>query len=399
MCKVSFCTLVAFVFVLAAGGQAESQVNTYSQHHQTDPAVAMNDNGDHVVVWRSHVADGRGGGVYGRCFNGDGVAQGDEFKINTSDVGVGNWTPDVAVASSGSFVVAWVAAADGDTDLVARLFDADGLATSEELPVAVSPEAAASKPSIAMNSSGAFVVVWTNWYGDAYIGRSYAAGRVYDANGTAVSDEIEISDRPQQCWPDVAMDESGRFVVTWIRMGDTYNRPYGEYIMIRQFEADGAPSGREVPLTDDLNSRWYGPSVAASQNDGFLVTWAVGPFPYDIVAQPFDSAAVPITPPYLVNTTMAGNQGHPCIASNGAEDYLIVWDCHNADGTGCCVKGQFCTGDGEVCGDELVLNSHGAGRHWYPDAAMAADGRYVVAWISENLDGSGYGIFAEVGMK
>jgi len=399
MFRARFRAAVVIAVVLAAGGQAEFQVNTYTQHHQTDPAVAMNDNGDFVVVWRSHIADGREGGVYGRCFSGDGNARGEEFKISLSDVEVDGWGPAVAITPSGSFAVAWVAASDGDSDLVARLFEADGSASTEELPVAVSPDAAASMPSMAMNSSGAFVIVWTNWYGDAYIGRSYAAGRAYDANGVPVSEEFEISDRPQQCWPDVAMEESGRFVVTWIRMGDTYNRPYGEYIMIRQFEADGTPSSREVPLTDDLNSRWYGPSVAASQTGGFLVTWAVGPFPYDICAQPFDSAAVPITPPYLVNTTMRGNQGHPTIACNGSDDYLIVWDCHNSDGTGSSVRGQFCTRDGEIVGDEMVFGSQGTGRHWYPDAALVADGRYVVVWISENLDGAGYGIFAEVGAQ
>ena len=132
---------------------------------------------------------------------------------------------------------------------------------------------------------------------------------------------------------------------------------------------------------------------------GFIVAWAIGPFPYDICAQPFDSAAVPITPPYMVNTTMKGNQGHPSIASNGGEDYLIVWDCHNVSGTGCSVRAQFCSRDGEICGDEVALNSKDTGRHWYPDAALAADGRYVVVWISENVDGSGYGIFAEVGTK
>lgn len=399
MFKVRFCAAVIVALVLAVGGQAEFQVNSYTQHHQTDPAVAMNDNGDFVIVWRSHAADGREGGVYGRCFSEDGTAQSEEFKINVSDVDVDNWGPAVAMTPSGRFVVAWVAASNGDSDLVARMFDADGSPSTEELPVAVSPDAAASMPSITTNASGVFVVVWTNWYGDDYIGRSYAAGRVYDANGLPMSDEIAISDWPQQCWPDVAMDESGRFIVTWIRMGDTYNRPYGEFIMIRQFEADGTASGREVPLTGDLNSRWYGPSVAVSRTGGFQVVWAVGPFPYDICTQPFDSAAVPITPPYIVNTTMRGNQGHPTIASNGDEDYLIVWDCHNADGTGCGVRGQFCTREGEIDGDEMAFGSYDTGRHWYPDTALAADGRYVVTWISEDLDGSGYGIFAEVGAR
>lgn len=399
MLRGRFCAVVVVALALAAGARAEMQVNTYTGHHQTHPAVAMNDNGDFIAVWRSHVADGRGGGVYGCCFDADGTARGEEFKVNISDVDVGSWTPAVAISSSGSFVVAWTVAQGDDSDLVARMFDANGVATTEELPVAVSPYAAASTPSITMNSSGTFVVVWTNWSGDTYIGQSYAAGRVYDANGAPLSDEFGISEQTQQMWPDVAMDESGRFIVTWIRMGDTYNRPYGEYIMIRQFEADGTPAAREVPLTDDLNSRWYGPSVAAGKSGGFVVTWAIGPFPYDICAQPFDAMGTPVTPPYLVNTSIEGNQGHPCIATNGDQDYLVVWDCHGEAGAGCCVRGQFCTCDGEVQGDEMVLNVNTSGRHWYPDVAMAADGRYVVVWISDNADGSGYDIFAELGQK
>lgn len=399
MLRVRLCAAAVMALALAAGGRAEMQVNTYTQHHQTHPAVAMNNDGNFVIVWRSHVADGRGGGVYGCCFDADGTPLTEEFKVNVAEVDVGAWTPAVAIDPKGNFVVAWVVGNGDDSDLVARMFAADGEATTEELPVAVSPLAAASTPRIAMNSSGAFAMVWTNWYGDAHIGQSYAVGRVYDANGVAISDKFGVSEKTQQMWPDVAMDDSGRFVVTWIRMGDTYNRPYGEYIMIRQFEADGTPVAREVPLTCDLNSRWYGPAVAASTSGGFVVTWAVGPFPYDICAQPFDSLGTPITPPFMVNTLVEGNQGHPHIATNGEQDYLVVWDCHNVAGASCCVRAQFCSADGEIEGDELLLNPEVSGRHWYPDVAMAADGHYVVVWISEDGDGSGYGIFAEVGLK
>ena len=399
MFRVRFCAAVIVALAGAVSGQAEMQVNAYTEHHQIQPAVAMDDDGNFVVVWRSHVADGRGGGVYGRCFDAEGTALSEEFKVNISDVDVGSWRPAVAMGPSGGFAVVWTAANGEDTDLLARMFDIDGVALTDELAVAVSADAAASTPCIAMNSSGAFVIVWTNWYGDIYTGRSFAAGRVYDGDGMPLTDEFAISERTQQVWPDVAMDDSGHFVVTWIRMGDTFNRPYGEYIMIRQFEPDGTPTAREVPLTDDLNSRWYGPAVAANRAGGFLVTWAIGPFPYDICAQPFDSAGVPVTPPYVVNTSVEGNQGHPCIASNGDDEYLIVWDCHGDASGGCRVRGQFCTCDGDIDGDEMVLNTSASGRHWYPDVAMAGDGRYVVVWISEGLDGSGYGIFAELGQK
>jgi hypothetical protein len=397
MHRWKFCAAVGIALTLTVGVFAQVQVNGYSPHHQTHPAVAMNDDGDFVVVWRSHVADGRGGGVFGRRFDADGTALGDEFKVNLSDVDVDNWTPAVAIAPSGEFIIAWVAAREGDCDVVARRFDAQGAPLTEELAVADSADVVESNPKIAMNSTGAFVITWTNWYGDSYTGRSYVAARVYDSDGSPLTESFEVSDRPQQKWPDVAMDEAGRFVVAWIRMGDTYNRPYGEYIMIRQFDADGTPLGPEIPLTDDLNSRWYGPSVATGRDGGFVVTWAIGPFPYDICAQPFDSDAAPVTPPYIVNTCMEGNQGRPCIASNGDDDFLIVWDNHGQGGSDCCVCGQFCTGAGALVECELALRAEGACRNWYPDAAVAADGRYVVVWIAETPDSGGYDVFAQTG--
>ncbi|HPC93372.1 MAG TPA: hypothetical protein PLU87_00395 [Sedimentisphaerales bacterium] len=397
MYRRRICASIGTVLALAAGAFAQIQVNGYGLQHQTHPAVAMNDNGQFVVVWRSHASDGRGGGVFGRRFGADGDALDDEFRINLSEVDVDNWTPAVAMAPSGEFVVAWVAAREGDRNVVLRRFDAEGEALTEEVAVADAADVAESDPQIAMNSAGTFVVVWTNWYGDSYTGRSYATVRLYGPDGLPLVEPFRVSDEPQQKWPDVAIDEAGRFVVTWIRMGDTYNRPYGEYIRIRRFDADGTPLGPEKSLTDDLNSRWYGPAVATGRDGGFVVTWAIGPFPYDICAQPFDADAEPVTPPYLVNTCVEGNQGRPCVVSDGSDRFLILWDCHDPSGNGCTIRSQLCTGAGELVNGESTLKVEDASRNWYPDAAMAADGRYVVVWIAETADGEGYDVFAQVG--
>jgi hypothetical protein len=45
------------------------------------------------------------------------------------------------------------------------------------------------------------------------------------------------------------------------------------------------------------------------------------------------------------------------------------------------------------------MNTCVQGRQWYPDVALGAGGRYVVVWISESQDGSGYGVFGEVGTR
>lgn len=392
------CAVVGMIVLAAAvGGRAEFQVNTYVQHNQIGAAVAMNDVGNFVVVWRSHIADGRGGGVFGRCFAADGTPVGDEFRVNMSTVDVGGWRPAVAMDPSGGFVVVWIAARAGGTYAVARMFDAQGTALTDELSVSNAPNAVESTPSVAMGPDGMFVVAWNSWYDHGLLGKSYVSGRIFEPHGFAVTDVFLVDDATQANWPDVAMDGSGGFVITWIRMGDTYNRPYGEYIMYRRYRSDGMAAGPAVQVTGDLNSRWYGPSVASAPDGGFVLTWAVGPFPYDICAQSFDSMGVPIAEPYLVNAGGLGNQGRPRVASAGGREYLIVWDSNVLDGTGCCVRCRLCTVDGEFIGDELTVTAEGQGLRWYPDAAMAADGRYVVVWVSEGQDGSGYDIFAKLG--
>jgi hypothetical protein len=396
MFRRKFCALLVLVWISAGPSQAEFQVNTYTPHSQTHPAVAINEAGDFVVAWRSVSNDGRGGGVYARCFTADGAPMGPEFKANVSQVDVDNWTPAVAISPGGDFVVLWAAVTDGHCDLLGRLFDLQGQAVTDEFRInEPSPKAGQSMPCIAMDSTGRFVAAWTRWSDGCYAGKSHVVGRVFQSDGTPAGGEFVVSDNTNADWPDISMDESGRFVVAWIRMGDTYNRPYGEYIMFRRYDADGTPAGQAVQITADLNCRWYGPSVAMDGSGAFAVTWAMGPFPCDIVAQHFDSDGVAVTEPYMVNTHRDCNQGHPRIAGDGQGEYLIVWDSLDQDGSCSGVYGQRCTQSGDVIGGEFQINTFVQDRQWYADVATAGD-KYVVVWTSQNQDGSDYGIFGEL---
>jgi hypothetical protein len=395
------CALIAALVVMGvAAGGAEFQVNNYTANDQTHPAVAMNSAGDFVVAWRSDPTDGRGGGVYARCYDEAGTPLGLEFQVNESPADLDSWTPAVAIAPSGSFVIAWVASRDNDSDVVARLFDSQGQALTEEFQVDDSLiRAAQSMPSIAMDSQGNFVIVWTVWSGTYYSGKSEVAGRLYYADGTPSTDGFLIAEASNADSPEVSMDDSGRFVVAWIRMGDTHNRPYGEYIMYRRYEAGGAPACDAVQITGDLNSRWYGPSVALDGSGEFVIAWAIGPFPYDIVAQNFAWDGRKTTEPYMVNTCRQGNQGHPRVATDGQGQYLFVWDTEKQDANCTDVCGQRCTYAGAFEGPECLMNACTQGRQWYPDVAVGVAGKYVVVWTSEGEDGSGYGIVAQLGTE
>jgi hypothetical protein len=95
----------------ALGG--EFQANTYTTDSQTEPAVAVDANGDFAVVWESSGSSGSdssASSVQGQRYDSAGTALGEEFQVNTytTDRQGGFFVgPAVAAVEDGSFVVAW----------------------------------------------------------------------------------------------------------------------------------------------------------------------------------------------------------------------------------------------------------------------------------------------------
>lgn len=218
------------------------QINSYTNGNQEGSAVGIDSAGNFVVVWRSWTNDGRGGGIFGQRFNAEGNKLGTEFKISTSTIAMGSYDfPSVAMHSSGSFVVAWAMMSNGK-DVAVRLYDANGNPLTNELTGISYIDLDRTDPSIAMNSSGGFVVVYRGVIGIDHDVVSHILGQRYNASGVPQGDELFISQAYHSRKPDVAMDDSGDFVVTWYREGDSNNPPYGKYINYRRYNVDGTPN-------------------------------------------------------------------------------------------------------------------------------------------------------------
>ncbi len=85
---------------------AELSVGTFEKGVQRDSKVAVDANGNYVVVWTSPTQDQSGDGIYARRYNAAGVAIGNEFLINQTTTG-GQSLPSIAMNASGRFVVVW----------------------------------------------------------------------------------------------------------------------------------------------------------------------------------------------------------------------------------------------------------------------------------------------------
>ena len=82
----------------------EFRVNSTTADSQTTASMAMDADGDFVVAWQSNLQDGSGNGIFAQRYNAAGVAQGVEFRVNTTTANF-QVSPDIAMDADGDFVV------------------------------------------------------------------------------------------------------------------------------------------------------------------------------------------------------------------------------------------------------------------------------------------------------
>ncbi len=87
---------------------------------QYDPSIAMDDNGNFVIVWE----DWRNGNgdIYYQRYNSSGEAEGVSTKVNDEVSMASQWfhssiSPSVAMDSSGNFIIVWEDGRNGKSDI------------------------------------------------------------------------------------------------------------------------------------------------------------------------------------------------------------------------------------------------------------------------------------------
>ena len=140
---------------------SEFAVNTTTAGDQWTDSVAMDAAGNFVVTFSS--ADGNGTGVWMRRYNAAGTALGGEVRVNTATTSDQDWS-SLAMAPDGDYVVAWRSVGqDGSLGgIYAQRYDAAGVAQGSEFRVNTTTANDQQHPAVAMDVNGNFMVVWAS---------------------------------------------------------------------------------------------------------------------------------------------------------------------------------------------------------------------------------------------
>jgi len=376
---------------LALGG--ERRVNTYTTNEQVYAAIAMDAAGDYVVVWESRF---QGGGIsnniYAQRYSASGAPQGSEFAVNANTM-QGQFLPIVAMDADGDFVVVWSGGAG--SGLTGKRFSAAGVPQGSVFPVNTSPGSLVDA-EIAMDDVGNFVVVWEQENGlDGNLSGIFA--QRFNAAGVPQGTEFRVNTytTSNQRTPSVAMDADGDFVVAW----ESFKGGFTSFeVCAQRFNSAGVPQGGEFTANTYTLSEQKNPSVAMDPDGNFVIAWdSLGQDNNSaaVIARQYDSSGTAQGGEILVNSYTTGVQWEPSAAMDSDGNFVVIWSGDQEDGSGMGVFGQAFSSAGFRQGGEFRANTFTSSEQTRCAVAMDADGSFSVVWDSVDQDGSQFGVYSQ----
>ena len=365
-------------------------INGVGDGQQEYPAVAVNrQTGTFVAVWEddSSSADGSGHDIAARIFYGGGCNKVSQFFVNAETAG-DQGTPDVAMDKDGNFVVVWAddKDANGVYEIFMRGFDASGKERFARKTVNSVAKGQQRNPAIAMNPNGQFVVVWEDESNGADTPQVFVRGFNADGSQRFADRNVEGTVQGSRRKPDVGIADDGTFVVTWEDDKDA-NGAFQVYA--KGFNADGSDRLKTFVVNSVSDGQQLNPSIGMNGDGTFYIAYeddADKNGVYRVKARGYNAAGTQIFADTHISA--AGEKiSNPvvCVAASG--NAVFGWHAAGLN-NGDIRRRSYNLADKKL-GDAANANSVTTGIQRQPALGCTDAGKTVWLW-SDDIDGNGY---------
>jgi hypothetical protein len=240
-------------------------------------------------------------------------------------------------------------------------------------------------PAVATDNDGDYVAVWSS---EESAGAGYDVyGQLFNSTGTPIGTEFRVNETTasEQKFAAVAMDDDGDFVVTWSSLWQDGSL-YGVYA--RRYDASGTPQDGEFRVNQTVDDNQNFSAVAIDADGDFTIAWTSTAQDGDrtgVFARRYGADGTALSDEIAVNTTTAGNQRYPVIASDSMGETVVVWTSDGQDGSSGGIYAQRLASDGTPVGSEFSVNVTTEGNQQLPSVAVAPGGNFLVAWQGFDL--------------
>src|SRR5262249_7735445 len=270
-------------------------------------------------------------------------------------------------------VAVWINAySPTDHDIWAQRIDSDGQPTGAPIQVDFTT-ADSNLPRVAMDGQGRFVVTWEDYNRD---GTSSVMMRYFDASGAPITGITQVTAAGSTDYlPDLAASD-GSFVITWVhRFTENDDDIYAE----RFVTSTGVPQAQGLIFVNTDTNYESAPSVAMSPDGRFDIAYerqfSGGDF--DILANQYTSSGTPLGGNLYINFGTYG-EFNPSISMDDAPNPVGVY--HTFAGGTYCIDATRLRSDGLVGSAFSTQIEYGTDRI-NPRVALApTGGRFVVTY-------------------
>ncbi len=261
---------------------AQFRVNSYTTGNQDKPTIAMDSDGDFVIVWGSYGSfggDNWDGSIQGQRYDFGGATSGPQFQVNLYTASYQR-DADVAIDPDGGFVIVWESEGsfDGDnlgSSIQGQRYASGGNTVGSQFQINSYTQSTQYQPSVAVGPEGAFVIAWSS-YGPNGGGLDFSIqSQRFDSGGSAVGPQFQVSNYTTtiQGLPEVVVAPDGEFLVAWGDYGYLDSSPASFSVQGRFFSSGGDAMGTQLQVNSYTSNDQHTPAVAVGPEGTFVALW------------------------------------------------------------------------------------------------------------------------------
>ncbi|MCB1378207.1 MAG: hypothetical protein KDK89_07565 [Alphaproteobacteria bacterium] len=371
------------------------------------PDMTTLKNGNVVAVWVESLQFPAGdftdldGAVFARILKPDGTPVTDGFQVNITEPGQQSM-PEITALGNGGFAVSWVNSAPvgaehNDNDIFLRLFRANGTALTGEIDATEDePQPGGTVDDHSLHHltglpGGGFLLSWAQNGPDAG-----TWSQRYDVTGKTIGPAVEVSNLiPVE--PEAAVLANGNIAHI---VEDESNGP-GNTINIRISGANlsNAPKGIahegapvEIALTEQVNTDFRKPQIAALSNGGFVAAYRASAFAptasfhllvFDKAGEKVKEIELPVD-----NLASFSSQSFHLLGLKGG-GFLFCYTDADGAGMGVGVFARAFHDDGRANGPAQRISLNTLNDQFAPALTELEDGRVWITYVDSAQSGTG----------
>lgn len=221
--------------------------------------ISTNKTGLSAIVWEEYVL----GNIYAQVYDNNFVKINNNFKVNVGiDTSI---SPDIAVTNREKIGVVWSKPGALLGRLYFKIFNKYGSPLTPAIQLVDTSNGYFGYPRIGCDSSGRFIIGWSNSSGDVYF-------QILDSMGNKIGNNVKVSEENYGSGqPDITVRKDGSFVIVW-----TDDR-YSDYnIYMQMFNKNGYPIGINQRVNDTIVALLHychTPKIAHDSSGNFVIAF------------------------------------------------------------------------------------------------------------------------------